>query len=516
MSTAVLRPNATLGNSGTVTGASAHAALSDDSAASYIDYPTSGHLSQLSLGTFSIPAGAVAKSVSVRLRQRYTTPSLTWTVQLYDPASLLVYLRAVSLATNVLTTVSSVNAIRSFTQAEIDSMSMTIERDGGPGNGQVHEAYADLVYVTQPVVSVTAPTGTITDTNRPTVGWSNVLDSDGGAQTHYEVRIFSAAQYGIGGFDPATSPVSDASGQIASSSASYQAQAILADATYRAYVRTAQTVNGAQHWSAWDFEGFTIDVALPGVPDLAVTAQSGAGRIQVDVEATAGAATTDAIEVQRSVDGGETWEPLRNIHGDDGYLFTTMTGTTFDYETPNGVQARYRARASHAFSGLYVATDWSAEVTATWQSTQWWLKHPTRPALNLPIEIASYREVTRAARQTAFQAMGADLPVVISDSTRGGPVGTVVLTAYDSDEQDALNALLDTTDTLLLHGPVEDGMPDRYVRIGDQASSRVVDKSFAHVTTETLPWVEVAVPGGAQTGDQYTAPEDDGEDLVIG
>ena len=60
MSVTTLRPNGTLGNSAVLTGgATAHAVLSDDSDASYAEYPAFNFLSQLSLGTFALPAGAV-------------------------------------------------------------------------------------------------------------------------------------------------------------------------------------------------------------------------------------------------------------------------------------------------------------------------------------------------------------------------------------------------------------------------------------------------------------------------
>jgi hypothetical protein len=37
------------------------------------------------------------------------------------------------------------------------------------------------------------------------------------------------------------------------------------------------------------------------------------------------------------------------------------------------------------------------------------------------------------------------------------------------------------------------------VRFGDHSSVRIVDRSWAKATKETLPWIEVALPAGAQT-----------------
>ena len=685
MSIATLRPDGTIGNSATLTGgATAHAVLSDDSDASYAQYPNVNYVSQLNLDTFSLPAGAVAKGVRFRARQNHYTTPLVWRFQLYDPTRLntagtgyLVYLSGPLQSLSSVATVPTVTAHYPFTQAEIDGLAVAIDRDGGPGGGNVYEVFVDLIYVEQPVVTVTTPTGTVTNTNRPAVTWTNTLDSDGGAQTHYEVKIFSAAQYGASGFDAATSVTTDGSGVVASSAGTRQVAVALPDGTYRAYVRVAQLVHGVQHWSDWDYEAFTIDVVLPAVPTLTLTPNDAGGRVLATLFANAGDATTDALELQRAtpdlalnvvakpvfrdgvilpwgqnnvtgsavVRGGRAHQTCPGTNAAEGlfsdspagpgayqpsveialingtaqlYVYvgaldasgselaeawgdpftptllaqrysapaiTAPAGTValrvvvanqtadpiqfflnaassqvdyfdgdspgvswlgaelaspsqrgewlpvrhsdgydvpvpddfavvYDYECPNGQDVRYRLRALHDYSGLYASSEW-VEGTVMWESAQWWVKHPIRPTLNLPVVVSSYREVNRAVRQTAFQPMGSILPVVVSD-TRGGPTGTVVLLAFDTDEQDALDALLDTTDTLLLQGPVEDGHPDRYVRFGDHGSSRVVDKSFSHITHESLPWWEVAVPGGAQIGDQYAAPvEDDDEELVI-
>ena len=106
------------------------------------------------------------------------------------------------------------------------------------------------------------------------------------------------------------------------------------------------------------------------------------------------------------------------------------------------------------------------------------------------------------------------LPVVMSDE-RGGATGTVVIQCYSPAEQDALNLLLDTVDTLLLQGPAADGHPDRFVRFGDHASARVIDKAWSHITRETLVWHRVAVPSGSQTGAQYPASAEAPEELIV-
>jgi hypothetical protein len=700
VSVTTLRPNGTLGNSAVLTGgATAHAVLSDDDDLSYASYPNFNYVTQLSLGTWSLPAGAVTLGARLRVRQRHTTSPLQWRVQLYDPTRLnadgtgyLVYLSAPLRSQGAVTTTPTATTARLFTQAEIDGLSVAIDRDAGPGAGNVYEVYVDLIYVEVPGVTVTAPTGTITDTNRPTVIWSTAMDSAGGAQTHYEVKVFSAAQYTAGGFDPDTSPATDASGIVASTAAMRQAAAILADGAYRAYVRVAQTVNGALHWSDWDYEAFTVDVLLPASPTMALFAQSASGRIQIDLSDNAGDASTTALELQRatpdfasnlvpdpatkndgaqwykdnivfiqptgttitvetdglaprgfeavqvtgtgaadqgaaiflgSLQAGQTyavrislrrmsgtdtikvaigrdtfpheevvvvaaaapgssdyteytalvtpaftdlhylyvrkngsdpiafrfnkvlvapssvmidyfdgdtagyewvgtphasasqrgsWVPVRNDAGDDG-VYVASDAMIWDYEASNGIPTRYRARALHDYSGQYAASEWVMGA-ATWESSQWWLKHPSRPAFNVPVELFSYANVERAARRGILHPLGARLPVVISD-TRGGAGGSIVIQARTVAAQDALDALLDTTAVVLLQGPAAHGEPDRYVSLGDASAVRLVDNGRFHVRRTTIPWSEVARPLGALAG-EYSGPvEDDGEELIL-
>lgn len=500
MTLSTLRPNGTTNDTGVLTGAAnAHTAMSDDSDASFDTFsgtPNSG--ATVTLTDLTLPAGAVIKLVSVRVRvgssssgallARATStgaPSTSGTVNVgTGPATLQVGA-----------------SVTGWTDPQLDAASLVLAWQSG-GNVRVFEAYLDVRYVVLPVVTVTAPTGTVTTTNVPVTAWSNALDTDGGPQSAFQVKIFNAAQYGAGGFSPDTSTPT-ANSDLANpggSQTSWASNIILSNATYRAYVRTAQTVNGVYLWSAWAFSGFIINVALPAVPTVALTAQATNGRISVLVTPNSGAATTDRLELQRSVDGGTTWLPVRNIYGSDGLVLQSTAATILDYEAPNGTATQYRARAAHNYSGEYASSAWSTPVSTTWTATDWWIKHPNVPALNLKLtqSMFSYGDVNRAARQTPFQPLGATLPIVVSD-TRGGPTGTLVLQLQTVALRTSLNALLDTVSTLLLQGPAAEGQPDRYVRFGDHGSVRAVDKSWALTTRETLPWTEVASPAGAQT-----------------
>lgn len=515
MTQLVIKPNATTANSLVLTGgATAHAVLSDNSDASYgSPAGTAGRFALCGLTDVSLPAGAITKALRADLRQSGSPAVNQWQLAVFGPST--VSFAQLFPGTTAITWLATNQVPYTISDTELDGLTVQVLALTGTGNA--YEAWVVVIYVILPVVTVTNPTGTITTTNAPATKWNTVWDGDGAAPTHFEVKIYSAAQYGAGGFSPDTSTTTLSSGIIAQTQTgtadTWQMTTALANATYRAYVRVAQTVNGALHWSAWDFEGFTINVTAPSAPTLTATAQSSSGRIKLDLDDN-GAVSADRFELQRTVDGGTTWEAVR-IHEDydladnPGIIVPISVGaavTFYDYEAPNGTATGYRARTLHNYSGSYAASAWTSTQTATWTSTSWWIKDPEAPALNLDLgatRLTSYADINRAARQGVFQALGATTPIVVSD-TRAGPTGSITLTLLATTEQDDLNALLDSLDVLLLQGPATHGHPDRYVRFADHASSRAIDRSWSVTTRETLGWIEVSATGGAQTGAQYT------------
>lgn len=500
MSTITLRPNGTTAVSGTIIGAgSAHAACSDNSDSTYIQC-LYFQGATFGMDDLTLPSGAMVKSVSARAR-----------MALGGGAGATAYLDAgpstgpppgvtdgYCNVANVSPLTYAVNALSPivWTDADVDAISLLIRNEAPyPSMLDVYEAYLDVVIVAKPVVVVNTPTGTITTTNSPDINWTNTLDTDGGPQTKFTVKVFNATQYSAGGFDPETStPVA-----VQSTFASFTSLGMgvsFPNDTYRAYAKVEQTINGVQLVSAWAFSGFVINVTLPAVPTLTLTPNSGYGRIQINVLANSGSATTDALDLERSLDGGITWTSVRLVAG----LVDRTLGVSlnvYDYEAPAGITVGYRARALHNYSGLFAASAWTTAST-TWTSNGWWVKHPLLPDRNLRVLMRSYKTVTRGARQGVFQGLGALLPIVITD-TRAGAVGSISIDALDLTDHDALTALVAMTTPLLLQGPANAGEPDRYVMFGDQASDRIVDNAKFHRRTITLPWTEVAKPAGPLT-----------------
>jgi hypothetical protein len=331
MTVSTLRPSSTSAVATSVVGAaSTHAALNDDSDASYCTL--SADNIEVGLGDLTLPAGAVIKTLAVRIRCLYSLGSTTFRTRV----GLLTSLTTTTITWATATTVQTISAAGPFDDADIDAASLWIETTNGTGFLRFHEAYVDVTHVALPVVAVDAITDPVTTTNQPTISWVNTLDSDGGAQTFYQVRVFTDAQYLAGGFDPATSTATLDSTATAGSDTSWQATSVLVDDTYRAYVRVGQTVNGATHWSAYAYDEFTVDVDTPGTPTITATADTANGRIALAIVDVAGAAGTDRFELERSVDGGTTFEPVRTMDADGALEVPFVVASTSYSDSADG------------------------------------------------------------------------------------------------------------------------------------------------------------------------------------
>lgn len=254
----------------------------------------------------------------------------------------------------------------------------------GGSSPRAYELYIDLVYVTKPVTTVVGPTASPVPTSWPTIEWSNTLDTDGGDQTAFEVKIFSAAQYGASNFSPDASTPYSTSGVATSSSTSWtdnstatpdgtiQSQP-LADGTYRAYVRVAQTVNGTYTWSAWATKDFTVTAVKPNNPTVVAYSEPDKARIRVDVVDLLTDSGTQAqyFEIERSTDGGASWAALRTVH--DNNQFNIDKQDTDDTRTWNstgtlGSNAIAWSQNVHVYSGAFSRHLTAANSTAANQA----------------------------------------------------------------------------------------------------------------------------------------------------
>lgn len=495
MAITTLRPNSTVAAGGnlTITGAaSAHAALADDSTATYIQR-MDGETSTVTLGfPDTIPSDLPIARIALRLTTVQQSPPFQAHLRCEIRANAATWSRETFIAwTGIATTEMAASGAPSPAGVDPDSLTVYL----GPGSAafeqaRVHALYLDVTYVETPDLTVGGPTGTIENTNRPTVSWAPDLDSDGGAQTFYEVAIVAD------GDDPDADPILVGSEVRAGSGTSWQADESLPDGAYDCYVRIAQTVNGIQHWSDWVKSDFALDVPIPADPDIALVPESSEGRMRLDIEGGLGGdATTDIFEVQVSYDGGTSWATLRTP---DGFgLATPDAGVVmlWDHEGGNGQAAAYRVRAGHDYSGSYAWSAWVPASGAWGPTSDQWLKHPLNPSLNIKVRIHAYGSSSRGVRQGKMQPLGRSTPITATDK-RLAREGAVAFLVETDDHRDALDALLDAPGGLpfLLQVAASDKRPDRWVLLGQADREYLIDKAYVGEFVETFGWVEMARP----------------------
>lgn len=495
-------PDATTSNTGALTGgASLHAVLADGDDATYVVFDN-GEYGIVSFGTPSpaVPAGAVVTSMALLTRASLNSGPLTiFTTVLASGASN-------SPQSRILTspTLDWVSASPLVGDYDPDTAEATVVSVNS-GATKLTTLYLVVNYVAKPVVDVTAPTGTLTEDNRPVVTWENTLDADGGDQFAAAVRIFSSAQYGAGGFDPDTSDAV-ASTNFYGAETSWESDVVLPDGSYRAYVSVSQFSNT----SDWAYEAFTVSVDRPGVPTLTVTEQPSGDpvpRVKLTLGATSGDATTDAFQVQRESDDG--WIDVRTLA--DG-IENDSGAVVYDFEAPYGEALSYRARAVHEYSETTVYSDW-VEVAGLLEPTSWSIHHPTDPTLSINVELRSFPSQDRAARVSLKQPMGRTKPVPIYD-TRGSETGTIVVRCPDDETRDAVKALASANVPLLFTPPPGHHEPQRWLALQDETVSRLVDHSWIDERDASYSWTEVGRPSGSITEWPSEDPDPD-TDLIF-
>lgn len=168
---------------------------------------------------------------------------------------------------------------------------------------------------------VVSPATPITTTRTPTVSWTYTQGSYGADQSYYGVRIFSAAQYDAGGFDPNISATTYEIQEFSSIKSHILNTSLANGTTYKAYVRTYQVVNGVGLWSAWvGGSAFTIAIPVP-VPTVVTPASASTVTTSRPAIGASVAAMATGVLIKRE------WQLATNNIFTTG-LLTVTEGTT--------------------------------------------------------------------------------------------------------------------------------------------------------------------------------------------
>lgn len=478
MAITTVRPNATASGSSlfTISGGSGslHAATNDDADGTYFSKSTTitGQASALlDFGTTSITSSQRVKRV--RIRARASTPTSAGKINVYlgTRANNQNYFHSALAIRGLNSTTTFVGAWQTgapngedWSQTTIDGLRAKVTEYNDTGVlGSIYELYIDVDKAAQPTVTVSAPTGTITSTTAPDVTWA-YADTDNETQAYYEIKVFSSAQYGAGGFSALTSTSTWESGEIASSDNTAVVGNLLLSGTYRAYVRVAKAVNGSPFWSNFAYSQFTISVTPPTVPTLSASWNSNLGKATLTVTGSAlsGSYTSQYFDVHRSDDAGYIYAGVR-----DGENLTpngSYVATAIDYEAPRGGVSWYRARAV----GVNASSE---EFPSAWSTVQqvlitndntWWFKAVTNPSINLgSIRVLAELDTNIDEPNTVFRPLGATRPIVVAGPLQGED-GIYSIKTVNETEWDDLYPLIEYQGTILVQDPLGN---QKYIRI---------------------------------------------------
>jgi hypothetical protein len=477
MAVTTVRPNATASGSTlfTITGGTAtlHETTNDDDDNTFFekDSVVSGQAScLLDFGTTTISASQRVERV--RLRARVETPNDDGRVNFYLGAradNQNYFHSAVAVrGTNAIGVVTgpyytSAPNGEDWSQDTINGLRAKVtEYNDSADVASVFELYIDVDIAAQPTVTVSAPTGTITNSTAPDVTWA-YADTDNKTQAYYQIKVFTDAQYGAGGFDPLTSTALYDSGEIASSDSTAVVGTLLLSDTYRAYVRVGKAVNGSPFFSSFAFSQFTITVTPPTVPTLEAAWNSSLGKATLTVTgASPSPYVSQYFDVHRSDDDGVIYAGVRN--GEDITPNASFVGVAVDYEAPRGIVAYYRARAVGIDSnGNEFPSDWStvSQVLITNDET-WWFKAIDDPDINYGgIRVLAQLDTNIDEPNTVFRPLGSTRPIVVAGPLQGED-GIYSIKTVTEDEWDDLYPLIEYQGTILVQDPQEN---QKYIRV---------------------------------------------------
>jgi hypothetical protein len=165
-----------------------------------------------------------------------------------------------------------------------------------------------------------------------------------------------------------------------------------------------------------------------------------------------GLVQTASHTVERSLDNGTTWKPVRFASG----VALGSGGLTVvaDYELPSLAAALYRARTS-SDAPTTLTSPWSLSPTVTLDWPGWWLKNPLDPTKN--VELTAGRQARVRSKDRVIGRgfpFGRRNPVTTFGDIHGSVVELPVVHFFSAGAWDRFEAIWETGSPLLLQNDV--------------------------------------------------------------
>lgn len=354
-------------------------------------------------------------------------------------------------------TVAAINGIETLYSGKLPAGGETDTRI------QVLEAYLDIDYNERPVATYTGPTGTVTDTSRPTITW-DYSDPESDAQSAYRIIVTYS-----GG--PNDGQVAYDSGWVSSSVTSRQIDPLTNDQSYDATIQVRQVWSGAgTHESLVDGGSFSLSLDAPDAPVLMVTPDPDNARMIVEVDDLSEEPTpaSEWMIVEFSDEGPSgPWTTLRGA----GEVLPSYPVTLYDHEVRFNSQRWYRVRSFYDADGNDIGSDATVDSeTVVVTGVIVWITDPLDPTnIHMTVEPTSERERTWKGREVVHEP--ADMALAVVETEVATRRDTVSFLAVDPGSHDEMVRLFDSGRTLLYR---DDRREHFYFRwVGDRSRRQV-------------------------------------------
>jgi hypothetical protein len=306
--------------------------------------------------------------------------------------------------------------------------------------------------------------------------------------------VFSAAEFGIGGFDAETSPATWETSGTSRTASSVVVGVDLPNDTWRAYVRSSDT---SGLFSLWNYIEWIQNTTPPETPVLVAVA----GATALDgntLTATATGIEPSALIGFQYRDGvDDSWKWVRD---GSGVETSSDVAVLVDREARFGVTRTYRAFSYLDNVTSILGSEFSNEDDATITDLKWILSNPTDETQIMRVSMTPEYSYTRLKVSAEFDAVGRLDPIVVSDGalkTRRQVLNVRTLSRAVFDE---LEEMLEADAVLLLRNPFGEAVFVALVTPGvDFALIRAQptddeDTAIRHAHEIAIPVAEVRRP----------------------